>query len=452
MKIALINIQKSRKCVLKDMAGGFGTRFDIGSGLRARLLETAKKYIANVPDISFAYLAAALRGGGHSADYFHNSFEPGYDLYLLQSSIVECGAEREAAREITARKYGRTGVWGRFASEAPDFFLDSCDFVIRGEPEAVMFSGLPPAGFSGVFDAGYVDDIDKLPFPDWDGFPLEKYKYRIISGGGSIIPMYASRGCSYNCHYCPYKVNNPYRKRNIGRVVEEIEFNSNKHPVSGIVFRDPDFTFDVERMRNLLAAIRSKGLDRLSYYIEGRTDSIDESTVKALACSGVKSWEMGIETPRHDTLRAHNRRPPETAGQMDVISWCRKYNIRVVANYMIGFPEDTAESISDVVKFAKKINTFAVQFTVCTPYPGTKFFEEVKDSIAPGTWRDFTGWNNVYKHPRLSSAEIASMRERAYAQYHFRLAYIISFIAIMLKGMFQPPPSAEGACGENATK
>ncbi|MEW5944710.1 MAG: radical SAM protein [bacterium] len=419
------------------MAGGFGTTFDIGNSPGARLLEALKKCIANVPDIGMAYLTAVLRRAGHETALLYNAISPGFDLYLVQSSIVECANEKKTASELLRNGCGRVGVWGRFASEAPEYFLNDCHFVIRGEPEALNPGRLEDRDLCGISDAGVVEDLNRLPFPDWDGFPLHLYKYRITRSRGVTLPVAASRGCPFNCHYCPYKVNNPFRTREPEGVIEEIERLRRKYGVAGVVFRDPDFTAVPGRTHQLLERIIRKGLNRISYYIEGRTDNVDEETVKLMSRAGINSWEIGIETSAHDTLRRHGRTPPGMEHQIQVVNWCRKRGIRVVGNYMIGFPEDTGESILSVLETAIKINTFAVQFTVCTPYPGTRFFEEVRNQLTTDRWEDFTGWNNVFRHSNLSSGRIARLREYAYVKYHFRLKYLVEFFTMLLRGMLR---------------
>ncbi|MFC1474984.1 B12-binding domain-containing radical SAM protein [bacterium] len=437
MKIAIVSIQKNRKCTLKDMAGGFGTTFDIGNSAGAGFLEMLKKYIANVPDISMAYVAAVLRRAGHDVRFFFNDFASGYDIYLIQSSIVECANEKAAGVAIKNKGYGKVGFWGRFASEVPEYFSNACHFILRGEAEVLDTDRLSDPELKGIIDTGTVEDPDLLPFPDWDGFPLHKYRYRIIGSGGTILPILSSRGCPFNCHYCPYKVNNPFRAREPSRVVEEIEYLNDKYQARGIVFRDPDFTFSRERLHELLTLIIQKKLNHLSYYIEGRTDNVDAEDVRLMSGAGIAGWEIGIETPAYGTLRAHGRKAPDISHQEKVIHLCQKSGIRIVGNYMIGFPEDTESSILSVIDLARRLNTFAVQFTVCTPYPGTKFFDDVKEGIFEKRWENFTGWSNVFKHPSLAPGQIAALRERAYLAYHFRPAYIFSFLKTILVGWFR---------------
>lgn len=434
MRVAVVSIQKHESCTLKDMAGGFGTRFEIGDSPGARLLQYAKKKIANIPDISLAYLNAILCTHKHDVKIFLNEAPDDFDVYLMQSSIVECNSEKKAAGHLHKAGGRRVGFWGSFASAVPEFYLDDCDFVLRGEPEAFDYSSLEK-DMAGVVEAGTIADLDELPYPDWKGFPLDQYRYRIIGGGGATLPVYSSRGCPFKCGYCPYKVYNPFRARNIDCVVDEIQYLRSEYNAESIVFRDPDFTFNAERTRELLEKIIETGNNCISYYIEGRTNGIDKKTVELMARAGITGWETGIESPDNELLRKHGRIPPELESQVDIIRHCAGRGIRIVGNYVIGFPEDTKESIENTIKLAKRINSFAVQFTVLTPYPGTEFYEKVRADIYSENFEDFTGWNNVFKHPSLSADDIAAFREKAYVSYHFRIRYFIAFCKILLNSI-----------------
>ena len=50
-----------------------------------------------------------------------------------------------------------------------------------------------------------VNEIDKIPFPAWDLFPIDNYLSRNLNyhiQRGRTIPMLASRGCPYKCTFC----------------------------------------------------------------------------------------------------------------------------------------------------------------------------------------------------------------------------------------------------------
>jgi radical SAM superfamily enzyme YgiQ (UPF0313 family) len=105
---------------------------------------------------------------------------------------------------------------------------------------------------------------------------------------------------------------------------------------------------------------------------------------------------------------------------------CRGLGIRVVAGFMIGFPEDTRESIRDVLRYAKRVNPFAANFNVCTPYPGTGFIEEIKDQIAHRDWTRYDVYTPNLKYEHLTADEVQELHRKCFTQYYFRREYLMA--------------------------
>jgi anaerobic magnesium-protoporphyrin IX monomethyl ester cyclase len=111
----------------------------------------------------------------------------------------------------------------------------------------------------------------------------------------------------------------------------------------------------------------------------------------------------------------------------------------VIANYILGLSNDTVEGVRRTIAYAKKLNTFAIQFTVTTPYPGTLLYESLKEHIVEEDWEKFNGWTNVYTHPTMTSEELHHLREEAYVSYHLRPRYVWRFlISTVLRGLPLP--------------
>jgi radical SAM superfamily enzyme YgiQ (UPF0313 family) len=129
-----------------------------------------------------------------------------------------------------------------------------------------------------------------------------------------------------------------------------------------------------------------------------------------------------------------------------VIEHCHKLGIRVIANYTLGLPNDTIEGMLDTIRYAKKLNTFAIQFTVTTPYPGTQFFRNVQSRIFDRDWEHFNGWTSVYRHPAIPPEELHRLREFAYVSYHLRPRYIWRFLqSTILHSLLFPDPQLSGS-------
>jgi anaerobic magnesium-protoporphyrin IX monomethyl ester cyclase len=443
VKIVVLSATRQKNCTLKDVAGGFGTVFTVGNSPFARLLELAKRRIAAIPNITLAYLDSILSRCGASVRVLDirtaDQLAPA-DLYLISSSIVDCTLERDLGLEAKRRFGSKVGYFGAFASTVPEFFADSADFVVKEEIENIapaLAAGEIP---EGVVSAGFVADLDSLPFPNWDQFEIRRFRYQIITGKGVTLPMLGSRGCPYTCNYCPYLVNSKYRVRSPENIVDEIRYLVSKYNIRGIAFRDPNLTFDKRRAHEFAELLLRYKLD-VRWGMEARTDRLDPELIGMLFRAGLRSIEVGVESSNEEILRGNRRKAIARDQQELIIDKCHKLGIRVIANYTLGLPNDTIEGIQETIRYAKKLNTFAIQFTVTTPYPGTQFYEHVRHAIFERDWERFNGWTNVYYHSFIRPEELHRLREFAYVSYHLRPRYVWRFLqSTILHPILFPEP------------
>lgn len=443
MRIVILSASRQKNCTLKDVAGGFGTVFTVGNSSFAKLLEIAKRRIASIPNITLAYLDSILSAHGAQVQVLDvrrpDQIVPA-DLYLIASSIVDCRFERELGIEAKKRFACKVGYFGTFAASIPEFFDGAADFIIREEIEnlapALAQGSIP----DGIVSGGFVRDLDALPFPRWDQFDIRRFRYQIITTRGITLPMLGSRGCPYTCNYCPYLVNSKYRFRSTENIVDEIAYLVDRYRIRGIAFRDPNLTFDKGRAADFAEKLLARKIDVL-WSMEARTDRLDVELLRLLHRAGLRSVEVGVESSNEVMLSGNLRKATPRPHQEKIVEECHRLGIRVIANYTFGLPNDTVEGILDTIRYAKKLNTFAIQFTVTTPYPGTQLYENVKDQIFDWNWEHFNGWTSVFRHPNIPSEELHHLREFAYVSYHLRPRYVWRFMqSTLLHPLLFPEP------------
>lgn len=445
--IALIDVYSHKACTLKDVAGGYGTTFEIGGSPAARLLGAAKTRLISLPSPTLGYLASRLLAAGssvtvHSLRRSDQRWDrlPPCDGAIVLSSIVDAPAEAQVVSELQRRKIP-VAIVGAYATAAPKEYLRAGGRVISGEAENLSGAEILKALFSkqaaDILEAGFVEDLDALPFPSWHVFPHEQYRYAMLSRAGRVAPLQGARGCAYGCSYCPFRVTSPFRQRRPASVAREATFLRDELGTKALAFRDPLFNFDEARVEALCDELERVGLP---FSAEMRADRLTPALIDRLAGAGLRSLEIGVENANLGILRKAKRKPPSHAQIERVVAHANKRRIRVIANFMIGLPDDTRESIAQTVAWAKELNPFAVQFTVATPYPGTSLAPLADPNKAlPGT---LTGWNPVLAHPHLSTEELATLREDAYLSYHLRPRYFwhaaSTFVRLALDSKQEP--------------
>lgn len=432
MRVALVTVYAHSRCTLKDVAGGYGTVFEVGDSLPARLLERAKSNIAVLPPLALGYLAAQLRRAGHEV-VVHEVRDvdtvPRVDAAFVLSSIVDAGAERDLLRDLSARGV-RTFAFGAFASARPGFYADAADVVVVGEAEALGADLLDLE--DGIARVGDVADLDTLPYPDWGGFGTERFRYAFLGFRRPTLPVGSARGCAYGCGYCPWRVTARFRERDPERVADEVAFQSRSHRTRAFAFRDPLLNLDRARVQELARRLRPLGV---RFSAEMRADRLDGALLEQLAASGLRSLELGVESVDRTMLAQEKRKPPEARQVEDAVRTAQRLGIRVICNFLLGLPDDDVEKIEATMAWAKRLDSFAVQFTIATPYPGTTL--EGRVDPLPVLPSEHTGFRPTFRHPRIPTETLAALRERAYVSHYFRPRYAWRFVRHALPAVLE---------------
>lgn len=432
MKIALIDLKESsRGCNNKDKAGTFGN-LSHGEDFISKVYSFFKRNQVDVPVVHFGYMAAILRGRGHEVT-FYDGIPKNEDFVIMASSIVGYDEELDFVRKI--RRPGRKiGFINAFATAKPEIFMEEADFVIKGEPEAVTLEFANGSReLTGIIDSPLLYDLESLPFPDWDGFPVHRYGYYPVLKKGPTLSILTSRGCTFDCSYCPYMVTQTekWRRRSAKHVVDEIEVLIKKYHVKSLVFRDIMYTQSKKRAVEISEEIIRRGV-KVEWSCETRADCLDEESLKLYYRSGLRAIHLGIESPVDEIVKNSGRIPIKETQQEKVVRWCEIIGIKVIGFYILGFIADTRESMQRTIDYAKHLNTPLAQFDVMTPYPGTKFYEEIKDRIVNRDWKKYTTHYPVVKLDNVSQEEVLEFKNKAYRDYYLRPSWIFKNVKVLV--------------------
>ncbi len=430
MKITLLNIQRPGDN--KDYNGGFGTTFHVGDSFLARLLMKIRSGGECFPLLSYGYLSGILKNSGHTVNVMINEIPPDSDLIIIQCSLIEHSLEMDFIKRIKKETDSKIGLIGPFVSVRPKLFTDYVDFIIQGEPEEAALKITDNYMPNGIIKSHPIMNLDSLPFPDWSIFQIERFSYKPTLPASPFTFIQSSRGCVYACNYCPYKVFGEYRERSVENVLAEIESLVQKHSIKSLMFRDPCFSFNRKRAADIANAIIANKID-IEWGCETRLDNLDTGLLDLLYESGLRAIKVGIESAEPDILKKQKRKAIEVEHQEEIIRFCDKKGIKVIAFYIIGLENDTRESIERTIKYAKKLNTDFANFTICTPIPGTEYYEQIKDRIYENNWERFDNFNPVFIHKNLSAEELRRFQEYALVSYYVRPKFILKHIVRKLR-------------------
>jgi radical SAM superfamily enzyme YgiQ (UPF0313 family) len=421
MKITLLNVEKTGDN--KDFNAGFGTAFQVGKSLGAKFLERMRYSREYLPLLAYGYLAAILKRNGHTVNYAINTIPKDADLIIMQCSLIRHNAELDFIKTIKRNTSAKIGLIGPFVSVKPDLFAEYADFIIKGEFEEVALKMKGSYMPEGIIESNPIQDLDILPFPDWSIFPVNLYSCKPLLPKVPFIFIQSSRGCLYGCNYCPYKVFGVYA---------EIQYLTKNYGIRSLMFRDPCFSFNTQRTIGFAEEILKNEI-KIEWCCETRLDKLDTKLIDLLHASGLRAIKVGIESIDTAVLKFQKRKPINIEHQEAIIDYCDKKGISVLALYQLGLEEDTKESILKTIAYAKKLNTDFANFTICTPIPGTEYYEEIKERIYEKDWEKFNNFYPVFEHKNLSAQELLSLQEKAIVSYYIRPKLIFRHLLRSLK-------------------
>lgn len=194
--------------------------------------------------------------------------------------------------------------------------------------------------------AGLTHDLDVFPSP---------YHFQAFNlSGHSIVAMLTSRGCPFSCRFCytPNYFQNAVQYHSPERVLEDISVCVARDR-RDIVFYDPSFTADRDRVKAIMRGIIDNGWE-LSLWCETRTDLVDRDLLVLMAEAGMKQIAYGLETINPSALRAANK-------QLDVDDFKRTIQITqdlgmgVEIFTLYALPRQTYEDALETVEFVKSL-------------------------------------------------------------------------------------------------
>ncbi|MDZ7618776.1 MAG: radical SAM protein, partial [Patescibacteria group bacterium] len=233
---------------------------------------------------------------------------------------------------------------------------------------------------------GYITDLDTIPMPAWDLIDFTRY-YRNHAHwhnpkGHDIrisIPILATRSCPYDCNFCcaHMTMGRGFRKRSPGNVADEIEYHVRHFGHRYFGFADDNLTLDKRHAIAVCEEIVRRRLDIQFESFNGyNLASLDAEVVAALAAAGcvyaILPVEHGCERMRNDVIGKHL--PDRKV--FEVMALYREHHIQTRAMFIMGFPEDTPESLDRTRRMIEELAPDMVDVFTLIPFPGTKVFRQ----------------------------------------------------------------------------
>ena len=390
------------------------------------------------PNLGLAYIAAVLLREGIEVQVIDAAAEDlSYEqivhrLMEFNPDLVAAGGQTPVSdRALNIFKMAKEAIGPQLKTLAggPHFTftdadsLERCpelDFVARGEAEMTVshlcmalqrgselgeVNGLTYRDADGVIrrnlDREPIADLDSLPFPAWNLFPVGKYHW----AGNRMIGISSSRGCPYRCPHCiTWKVHKGTRRRDPRRIVEEMVWVKRNFGHDTFFFQDDASFLDRKQLEGFLDALEGSG-ERLYWYYETREDVFSryKDLWPRMKRNGLFKIVLGLETPDPSMRERFGKKGydlDEVERMMDELE--KELDVLVSVYLLFGLPEDTEESVEALLEYGKRLYPDHCSFVVgslAVPFPGTDMYIDLKERglITSDEWSDYGFDRSVIK-------------------------------------------------------
>ncbi len=257
------------------------------------------------------------------------------------------------------------------------------------------------------------EEMDDIAFPAGPQFRETAFDPKFMT---ESIPIITARGCPYRCVFC---------KDGFGLRTSKVRYHSPEYVVDWLEAIHKDFGYNrisilddifissVERIESMITLLEKKNL-KFQFDCHVHANVVKPEFMKPMRRLGVDMCFIGIESG-NDDIQKLIKKNTSVERITNAVHRLKKNGFKVAGLYMIGNVGETKETVRDTVRLAMKLPTDRAWFSFAAPYPGTPFYDQVKDYgeiLEP----DFAKWNQrtlVYKPNTMSKADMYEMMGKA---------------------------------------
>src|SRR5664279_1232685 len=268
-----------------------------------------------------------------------------------------------------------------------------------------------------------IEDLDSLPWvTKVYKRDLDITRYNVPFLLNPFVSLYTSRGCPALCTFCLWPQTHSghrWRLRSSDDVANEVRYALEQFPKMKEVFFDDD-TFNYRKERTIELCKKLKPLN-FTWSCTSRVTT-DYDTLKAMKEAGCRLLIVGFESGDPQILK--NIKKGATVERARAFAKdCHDLGLTIHADFILGLPGETKESIRNTINFAKTLDCETIQVSVAHAYPGTEFYDFAKANgyITNERMEDGGGHQMAHiEYPGLPTDYVMEMVHRFYDEYYFR--------------------------------
>lgn len=283
------------------------------------------------------------------------------------------------------------------------------------------------------------EELDELPFvSSVYRKHLNIRDYWLDHTRNPMVQVVTSRGCPNLCTFCSWPENlhgRRFRARSAANIADEVEWIiDNLSDVKEIFFEDDSFTVDTKRVLEFTGEIRKRGL-KFVWSCQTRA-TLDLPMMLEMKKAGCRLLDVGFESGS-DVILKNVKKGVTVDRTRRFARQAREARLLVLADFVLGFPGETKETIELTRKLIMEVRPSILQIAIATPIPGTAFYDWTREQgyltvdDASKTIDSQGFQKSVISYPGLSSQELEEAVKDTLREYYLSPR----FIAVALRNI-----------------
>lgn len=422
-----------------------------------------------------AYIAAVLRQAGYDVEIYnqdvHHYPESHLRRYLDENEFDVIGLSfiggyfqyrkalkiSEAINQSKRRPYYIIG--GHGPAPEPEFFMKKtgADAVVIGEGELTIVELLDALKSKKSFedikgiafrDGGQfiinerrslIKDIDTIPFPAYDLFPMHYYRlYRmpLCNNRDFVMQILSGRGCPFKCNFC-YRMDEGFRPRKNDSIIEEIKLLQKDYGITYIAFGDELLMSSKGRTISLCNDFIKHQLN-IKWSCNGRLNFAKKEVLEIMKKAGCVYINYGIEA-FDDQILKNMSKALTTKQVVDGIQATIDAGITPASNIIFGNIGENKETLRKGVEFLLTYYVDSAEMRTIrpvTPYPGCPLYYYAIEKGLLKNCEDF--YENKHINSDLLAVNVTEMSDDEFHHSLFEAnSILINNYFDKLKSSFQ---------------
>jgi anaerobic magnesium-protoporphyrin IX monomethyl ester cyclase len=340
-------------------------------------------------------------------------------------------------------------------------------FVVRGEGEATLPELLKAVSenrnlmdvdgiafrkdgqISATGKRRYIEDLDALPMA-WDLLDWNDYTYYILPGS-RLGAMSTSRGCDKECTFCSQQKfwDRTWRARSPESLIAEMKELKHRYSVDVVLLTDDYPTPDRPRWERFLDLLIENNLG-VKILMDTRAADLlrDRDILQKYREAGIIHIYVGTEATEQSNLD-YIKKDLSIEESIEALRLLREVGIITETSMILGFPEETMETIEKTLSLAIDFNPDFAHFLAIAPWPYADIYGELKDYIVVTDYKKYNLIDPIIKPNSMTLEELDHAMMECYRGFYmmkfaemmeetdpFKKQYMLTSMKLMMSNSF----------------